>query len=98
MAIMDIQVSPRRTGTISVSAAVVSVHKLIQQRGFVHQLHPMGTCIEGEASALYGLAAEIHQLLADQGYERIGIVIKVDDRRDKPQTMQQKLDRVTGRI
>jgi len=95
---MDIQVSPRKAGTVSVSDAVVAAHRVIEASGLNHVLHPMGTCIEGEAAALYKLAADIHQALAELGYDRIGMAIKVDDRRDKVQTMGDKLRTVEGKL
>ena len=98
MAVMDIQVSPRREGTISVSDAVVAAHRVIEQSGLKHVLHPMGTCIEGEARELYEVAAQIHQALAQLGYPRIGITLKIDDRRDKPQTMADKLEVIERKL
>jgi uncharacterized protein (TIGR00106 family) len=91
---MDIQVSPRRVGTVSVSEAVAQAHHVIERSQLKHTLHPMGTCIEGQPAELYALAASIHQALAEQGYDRIGIVLKIDDRRDKQQSMEDKLRRV----
>jgi uncharacterized protein (TIGR00106 family) len=91
MAIMDIQVSPRRTGSVSVSDAVIAAQRVIHSSGLKHILHPMGTCVEGERRRLYELAAEIHEALARMGFERIGIVLKIDERLDKPQTMEDKL-------
>lgn len=98
MAIMDIQVSPRREGTISVSDAVVAAHRVIEQSGLKHVLHPMGTCIEGDALELYELAGRIHQALIELGYPRIGIALKVDDRRDKPQSMSDKIRVVESKL
>lgn len=95
MAVMDLQVSPRRIGTVSVSDAVVKAHEVIEASGLKYVLHPMGTCIEGSADELYALAASIHQALAKMGFERIGINLKLDDRRDRPQTMQDKLRRIS---
>ena len=94
MAVMDLQVTPRRAGTVSVSDAVVAAHREIEASGLKHVLHPMGTCIEGSADELYALAARIHQALALMGFERIGMNLKLDDRRDRPQTMEDKLRRI----
>jgi uncharacterized protein (TIGR00106 family) len=91
MAIMDIQVSPRRVDSISVSDAVVAAHRVIEDTGLNYVLHPMGTCIEGEPAALYSVAARIHQALIELGYPRIGISLKIDDRRDKHQSMADKI-------
>ncbi len=98
MAIMDIQVSPRREGTISVSDAVVAAHKVILASGLQHVLTPMGTCIEGDYRELYQLAANIHAKLVELGYPRIGVNIKIDDRRDKPQSMLDKVKRVSDQL
>jgi uncharacterized protein (TIGR00106 family) len=98
MAIMDIQVSPRSKGSVSVSDAVVLAHRRIQETGLPHMLHPMGTCVEGEARQLYQLAADIHQALVEAGYERVGMVLKVDDRRDKPAHMEHKVGIVQSKL
>ena len=91
---MDIQVSPRRKDTVSVSDAVAEAHRVIERSGLKHVLHPMGTCVEGPAGSLYALAAEIHAVLAGMGFDRIGIHLKVDERLDKPQSMGDKIRRV----
>lgn len=98
MAVMDIHVSPRQPESVSVSDAIVAAHRVIQESGLTHVLHPMGTCIEGEASKLYGLANRIHQTLADLGYARIGVSLRIDDRRDKRQTMEDKLRSVLSKL
>jgi uncharacterized protein (TIGR00106 family) len=98
MAIMDIQVSPRLVGTISVSEAVVEAHKVIIASGLKHVLTPMGTCIEGDFRVLYQLAADIHARMIELGYPRIGVAIKIDDRRDKPQSMLDKVRRVEDQL
>jgi uncharacterized protein (TIGR00106 family) len=98
MAVMDIQVAPRREGSISVSDAVVAAHRVIEEAGLPHVLHPMGTCIEGEPSQLYELAGRIHAALADMGYPRIGVTIKVDDRRDQKHGMLDKIKVVEQKL
>ena len=95
---MDIQVSPRSTGSVSVSAAVAQAHRLIESAGLPHMLHPMGTCIEGSPDELYDLAAKIHRALAKMDYPRISVYIKIDDRRDKKQTLGDKIARVKQRL
>ena len=91
---MDIQVSVRRVGTVSVSEGVLCAQQIIEASGLKHILHPMGTCVEGAPEELYALSARIHAALAQLGFDRIGIAIKLDDRRDKPQSMAAKLERI----
>lgn len=98
MAVMDIQVSPRREDTISVSDAVVAAHRVIEESGLKHVLHPMGTCIEGDYDQLYALASRMHQALVEMGYPRIGISIKIDDRRDKKHGMLDKVKVVESKL
>ncbi len=98
MAILDLQVAPRKAGEVSVSYAVVAVHKLIEREGFQHVLHPMGTCIEGEPEQLYSLLLKIHNLLIDMKFDRIGMSIRVDHRLDKKQTMLDKIQRVEEQL
>lgn len=95
---MDIQVSPRRADSISVSDAVVAAHRVIEESGLDYVLHPMGTCIEGEPRQLYDVAARIHAVLAEMGYARIGVTLKVDDRRDKVQHMRDKIEVVERKL
>ena len=94
MAVMDIQVSARRAGTVSVSEGVLRAQQIIEASGLKHILHPMGTCVEGEPAQLYELASRIHAALEEMGFDRVGIAIKLDDRRDKPQSMADKLARI----
>jgi uncharacterized protein (TIGR00106 family) len=95
MAVMDLQVTPRRIGTVSVSDAVAEAQRVIEASGLKYMLHPMGTCVEGAPDELYALAARIHQALALMGFDRIGMNLKLDDRRDRPQTMEDKLRRIS---
>lgn len=95
---MDIAVSPRAAGSVSVSDAVVVAQRVIEATGLTHLLHPMGTCIEGEPAELYQLAADIHSALAGAGYQRILVTIKLDERRDKVQHMSDKLKSVADKL
>ena len=98
MAIMDIQVSPRIPGTVSVGDAVAEAQRVIKASGLTHVLTPMGTCIEGDPEKLYEVAAKIHAAMVKLGYERIGVYIKIDDRRDKPHSMASKLASVQAKL
>ena len=98
MAILDLQVSPRKAGEISVSYAVVAVHKLIESEGLPHVLHPMGTCIEGTPEQLYDLLLKIHSMLIEMKFDRIGMSIRIDHRLDKQQSMGDKVQRVKDQL
>jgi uncharacterized protein (TIGR00106 family) len=72
--------------------------RIIEASGLKYVLHPMGTCIEGEPEQLYALAAKVHRVLIELGYPRIGMLLKIDDRRDKPQSMESKMQSVEQKL
>lgn len=76
--IAEIQVLPRPTGTASdrykhVDAAIA----VIQASGLRHEVHALGTVIEGPAEKIWPLLQAIHQATLEAGAERTMSVIKV---------------------
>jgi len=92
--IVDVSVVPVGTGTTSVSRFVREVLRILRASGLKHQTGPMGTTIEGDWDAVFAIVRQMHEACFKLGAGRLLTVIKVDDRRDKVQTMQDKLDRV----
>lgn len=95
MAIVDISVVPIGTKTPSVSEYVKKSIKIIKKSGLKYHLSPMGTSIEGNLSDIFELILQIHKAQARMGVKRILTTIKIDDRRDKKQTMEDKVKAVT---
>ncbi len=58
----------------------------------------MGTCIQGDWDRIFSTIKEIHETLARMGCTRLLTTIKIDDRRDKEQTMKMKVARVTDKL
>jgi len=94
MAIVEVSVVPIGTGSTSVSEYVRAACAVIRQSGLKHELNPMGTCIEGDLDAIFALIRRVHETLAGMGCCRLVTTVKIDDRRDKAQTMQAKVERV----
>ncbi|MCX7785398.1 MAG: MTH1187 family thiamine-binding protein [candidate division WOR-3 bacterium] len=94
MAIVDISVVPIGTQNPSVSEYVRKSVTLIKESGLKFQVGPMGTCIEGDLSEILKLILRLHEEQRKMGVKRILTTIKIDDRFDKPQTMQDKVNRV----
>lgn len=100
MAIIDITVIPVGTGTPSVSEYVVEIQKVLHRyEGRVkYQLTPMSTLIEGDLKLLLEIVQEIHEVPFQKGLQRVCTNIRIDDRRDKENTMERKLQAVQTKL
>jgi uncharacterized protein (TIGR00106 family) len=99
MAIAEVSVVPLGTKTPSVSQYVArAVKALEQQKGIEYQMTPMGTVIEGDLDRILAVVKRMHEAVLVEGVVRVLTTIKIDDRRDKPQTMNEKLDSVKKKL
>lgn len=100
MAIVDITVIPVGTGTPSVSDYVAEIHRVLQQYEdrVKYQLTPMSTLIEGDLTLLLELVQKLHEVPFQKGLQRVCTNIRIDDRRDKENTMERKLQAVQAKI
>jgi uncharacterized protein (TIGR00106 family) len=55
------------------------------------ELHAMGTNLEGETADILALVGELHAVPFELGLQRVYSVLKLDDRRDKRQTLADKV-------
>jgi uncharacterized protein (TIGR00106 family) len=100
MAIVDITVIPVGTSTPSVSEYVAEIQKVLQQyEGRVkYQLTPMSTLIEGDLKLLLEIVQELHEVPFQKGLQRVCTNVRIDDRRDKENTMERKLQSVQAKL
>jgi uncharacterized protein (TIGR00106 family) len=100
MAIVDITVIPVGTGTPSVSEYVAEIQRVFSKyEGRVkYQLTPMSTLIEGDLPLLLEVVQEIHEVPFQKGIKRVCTNIRIDDRRDKENTMERKLQSVQNKL
>ena len=100
MAIVDVTVIPVGTGTPGVSEYVAEIHKVLKQyEGSIkYQLTPMSTLIEGDLTLLLKIVQEIHEVPFQKGLQRVCTNIRIDDRRDKENTMERKLESVKSKL
>ncbi|MEO0076718.1 MAG: MTH1187 family thiamine-binding protein [candidate division WOR-3 bacterium] len=94
MAIVDISIVPIGTKSPSVSDYVRKSIKLIKRSGLKYQVGPMGTTVEGNLSDIFELVLQLHKAQMKMGVKRILTTIKIDDRRDKKQSMEDKVKAV----
>ncbi|MDN4525373.1 MTH1187 family thiamine-binding protein [Fictibacillus fluitans] len=100
MAIIDITVIPIGTETPSVSKYVAGIQRILESYGdrINYELTPMNTIVEGELDVLLQVIKDMHEAPFAQGIQRVATNIRIDDRRDKPSTMQSKLESVRAQM
>jgi uncharacterized protein (TIGR00106 family) len=73
--------------------------KLAAQDRVGYRMHAMGTSLEGPTDEILRLVGELHAVPFDQGVPRVYTVLKLDERRDKPdQTLDDKVASVEARL
>jgi|UniRef100_A0A7V3PTI0 uncharacterized protein (TIGR00106 family) len=95
MPIVEISIVPVGTGSPGVSSYIRAALEVIKKSGLNYSVNPMGTCIQGDWDKIFETIKKIHDTLADLGCVRMVTTIKIDDRRDKDQTMQEKVARIS---
>lgn len=99
MAIVEVTIAPLGTGSPSISPYVAACHDILKSSsGLRWQLTPMGTIIEGELPSIIEVILKMHEVPFTKGAVRVTTQIKIDDRRDKDASMEQKLRSVEEKL
>jgi len=99
MAMIDISVVPVGTQSPSVSQFVAGAVRLLKNEpGIKYELTAMNTIIEGDLDKLLSLAQRMHRSAFDAGAKRVVTTIRIDERRDKPLTIEGKIKAVKDKL
>ena len=98
MAIGEISIVPIGTGSTSVSDYVAACVKVLNDSGMTYELHGMGTIVEGDLEDLFDVILKMHEVPFKAGALRVVTSIKIDDRRDKKASAQDKVKAVYAKI
>jgi uncharacterized protein (TIGR00106 family) len=101
MAIVEISVIPLGTKTPSVSRYVADALKTLEkEKDIKYELTSMGTItiIEGDLEKVLDLAKKMHASVFDKEVLRVVTIIKIDDRRDKPLSIEGKIRSVEEKL
>ena len=99
MAIAEVSVIPLGTKTASVSQYVArAVRALEQERDIKYETTAMGTIIEGDLDRILAVVKKMHEGTFGEGVARVLTTVKIDDRRDKAQSMKAKLDSLKKKL
>ncbi len=90
--IAELVIAPHGVGT-SLSKYVKEAVKVIDNYPGIRVLHhPMGTIIEAESlEVIFDVTKQAHEALIKQGIKRVITTLKIDDRRDKKRSMEDKV-------
>ena len=72
--------------------------RLADQDRVGYRLHAMGTSLEGSTEDILAVVAELHRVPFELGLPRVYTVLKLDERRDRDQTLDDKVRSVEERL
>ena len=99
MAMVEVSVVPIGTGSPSVSQYVAGALEVLENATDIrYELTAMGTIIEGDLERLLGLAGMMHRSVLSAGARRVLTTVKIDERVDKPLTIEGKVEAVRERL
>jgi len=81
----------------SVGGQLAQVLKIVDESGLPYKINPMGTVVEGEWSDIMALIKKCHEAVMQTG-ERALTTISIDDRKGKPNRIDEKVKAIEKRI
>ncbi|WBW49800.1 MTH1187 family thiamine-binding protein [Peptoniphilus equinus] len=99
MAVLEVTLVPIGTQTTSCSSFVAKAFDVVKDREDIKvQLNPMGTVLEGDIDVLFDAVRCMQEAVFKEGAGRVYSIIKVDDRRDKVASLEQKIQSVQAKL
>ena len=99
MAIAEISIVPLGTKTPSVSQYVARAIKVLKkEKDIGYEITAMGTIIEGDVDRILAVVRKMHEETFGDGVARVVTTAKIDDRRDKAQSMKDKVDSLKKKL
>ena len=98
MAMMEISVVPIGTDSPALSEHITRAVRAAKESGLKYELNPMGTVIEGDLDDLFRVARLMHEATFSDKVRRVVTTIKIDDRRDRHMTAEQKIKAVMEKL
>ena len=100
MATADLTVLALGREGASASEYIAEIQRrLAEQERVRYRMHAMGTSLEGTTEDILTVVGELHAVPFEQGIPRVYTVLKLDERRDRPdQTLADKVKSVEDRL
>jgi len=81
----------------SLGDRLAKVLKIVDESGLPYKVNPMGTVVEGDWAVLFGLIEKCHKTIMENE-ERVITTISVDDRKGKPNRIEEKVKSIEKRL
>ena len=95
MATADLTVIALGRAETSASRYIAEIQRRLERQDRVrYVLHAMGTSLEGSTEDILAVVAELHAVPFELGIPRVYTVLKLDERRDREQTLEDKVESV----
>jgi uncharacterized protein (TIGR00106 family) len=100
MATADLTVLALGRQGASASEYIAEIQRRLRaQERVKFRMHAMGTSLEGSTEDILAVVGELHAIPFEQGIPRVYTVLKLDERRDRPdQTLDDKVRSVEERL
>ncbi len=94
--LVEFSIIPIGVGS-SIGDQLAEVLKIVDTSGFPYKVNPMGTVVEGEWDEVMKLIKKCHGIVMKRG-ERALTTISIDDRKGKPNRIDEKVKSIERRI
>ena len=95
----ELEIVALGTGSTSMGSHISEAVKAIEKAGVKYQLTPMGTVIEvSSIDEAFNAMRAAHEAVIKKGVKRVVMHITIDDRRDAPKGMEEKIESVKSKI
>ena len=96
MSTADLTVLALGRPDVSASGYIAEIQRRLAQQDRVRfRMHAMGTSLEGTTEDILAVVGELHAVPFERGVPRVYTVLKLDERRDRPdQTLDDKVSSV----
>jgi uncharacterized protein (TIGR00106 family) len=100
MSTADLTVLALGREELSASEYITEIQRRLRKQERVRfQMHAMGTSLEGTTEDILAVVGELHSVPFEQGVQRVYTVLKLDERRDRPnQSLEDKVRSVEDRL
>jgi len=94
--LVQLSIIPIGVGS-SIGEQLAEVLKIVDASGLPYKVNPMGTVIEGEWDEVMKLIKKCHTTVMERG-ERAITTITIDDRKGKPNRIEEKVKSIEKKI
>ncbi len=94
--LIEFSIVPVGSGS-SIGDRLAEVLKIVDESGLPYKVNPMGTVVEGEWDELFRLVRKCHRTVMKKE-ERAVTTISIDDRKKRPNRIEEKVKSVEKRL